>query len=427
MVRHLWVTDEGGDTIYKYDQDGVYLGAISLNTQNGRGRGIKVANNYIWVVDKDDLLIYKYTLSGSLVTTIPLNASNARAEGIAITSSIIVVLDSDDLVLYTYNVNTGSYLGTLPLNVDNGDGRGVANNETNYYVVDDLDNQVYVYNGSTYVTRWNLHVNNATPEGITTDGTYLWVVDRVDMGVYKYTMSGVYVSRFSLNAANSNARGIGSNVVTTSLPIAYDSASTGFSNLAASSMTISHTIGTQSNRLLVVGTQTEDASNVDCKVSSITYNGQAMTKVNETIAGTSFYMCVSLWYIVAPATGAQNIVVNWTGPVDYATAGGVSLYNAAQQGPEAQNVQIVNSGTSISTSIITLTNGAWVVDAVGSGNAGAGFTATTTGQTERYDVSTDSTAGAGSTLYVANAGTVSMAWTQAANRLAQVVAAFKPA
>ncbi|MBI4310925.1 MAG: hypothetical protein HY681_03995, partial [Chloroflexi bacterium] len=422
----LWVTDETDNKVYKYDQDGLLQGMLALAAANSRGRGIEIANNYMWVVDKDDQVIYKYTLAGAFVTSLSLQASNGRAEGVAIGPSSISVVDADDYLVYLYDLS-GAYLTTWGLNVDNHDPRGIAISGGYSYIVDDVDNQVYVYNGATYLLRWNLNVNNVTPEGIATNGTSIWVVDRVDNRVYKYDMNGTYLSRFSLDAGNDNSRGIGSSVVTAAQTITFDSTSSGSTNAGASSLTIPHTVGTQSNRILVVGTQAEDSSSADCVTSSVTYNGYPMTKVNEAVAGTSFFMCVSLWYILAPDSGTHNIVINWSGAVTNALGGGIAIYNAAQQAPEAQNVKAVNSGTSIATSITTLTNGAWVIDAVGSGGMGEGFMPLTTGQTERYDIVSDSSAGAGGTLFVANAGPVSLGWSQDANRLAHVLAAFAPA
>jgi len=421
----FWVTDETDDAIYRYSSSGTLLTTISLNSGNGYPRGIAVANSYVWVADKSGELLYKYTTAGTLVATTALHTNNTDAEGIYVTASSIYVVDGTGKLIYIYGLN-GTYQSTTPLHTNNAGARGITTYGNYTYVVDDGNNSVYVYNGLAYSSVWSLSASNDTPEGITTDGSNIWVADRTDSKVFKYTMAGAYVSSFDLDSANNNARDVAGAYSVTSQPIVFDSASSGASNLATASMTVSHTVATQNNRVLVVGAQSEDASSTDCKVASMTYNGQSLTKVNEAIAGTSFYLCTSLWYLVAPATGIHDIVVNWTGSVDYATAGGMSLYNVAQLGPEAQNSQAINSGTTISTSITTFSDGAWVVDAVGSGNPGA-FTPTGSGQTERYDVSGDTSAGAGSTRYVATHGAVSMSWSQAANRMAQVLAAFAPA
>jgi len=130
--------------------------------------------------------------------------------------------------------------------------------------------------------------------------------------------------------------------------------------------------------------------------------------------------------MLAPDVGTHEIVITWDGPVRYRNGGGISLYNVAQQPPEAVQIQSMGEATTISTSVITQTNGAWLVDTVGSGNAGDGFTTTGEHQVERYDTSAASSAGAGSTMYAPLPGQYTMGWTQDANRLAHVVAAFAP-
>ena len=208
--------------------------------------------------------------------------------------------------------------------------------------------------------------------------------------------------------------------------IAFDASSSNSSNVNGSTLTISHTIGSNDNRVLTVGTQGEDGSATDCDVSSVTFNGVTLTEIAEAVAANGSRMCVGLWYLLAPDVGTHDIVVTWAGNVSRRNGGGISIYNAAQQPPEAQNTQtLTGNPSSITTSITTATNGAWVIDAVGSGSSG-NFTALEAGQTERYDAQAGSSQGAGSTKVVSTAGPTSMGWSQAANRLAHVVAAFAP-
>src|SRR5262249_12656449 len=109
-----------------------------------------------------------------------------------------------------------------------------------------------------------------------------------------------------------------------------------------------------------------------------------------------------------------------------ASAGAVSLFGVAQSGPEAVATNTDTSGAdSISTSITTHTNGAWVLDVVGSGTSGT-FTAGS-GQTLRWGIAASTMTGAGSTAAVATAGTATLRWTHTgANRLAHSLAAFAP-
>ncbi|MCG6916825.1 MAG: prepilin-type N-terminal cleavage/methylation domain-containing protein [Deltaproteobacteria bacterium] len=191
-------------------------------------------------------------------------------------------------------------------------------------------------------------------------------------------------------------------------------------------LTLSHTIGGGENRLLVVGISAE--CNEGISVTSVTYNGQALTKIASAVADTGTVGLADLWYLLEadlPPAGTYNVQVTTSG---YAvkSVGATSLAGVAQQAPEASNTNTNVGPEYISTSITTSTDGAWIVDVVECGNASA-FTPDG-GQTERYEEAGSSSEGAGSTKEMATAGSTSMGWTSAsANRLAHVVAAFAPA
>ena len=215
-----------------------------------------------------------------------------------------------------------------------------------------------------------------------------------------------------------------------SMAIVFDAASANTASSQANSLSVTHTIGNSSNRILIVGAESEDSPGGNCSVVSVTFNGTALTKINEAIASSFFtghIQCVSLWYLLAPDIGTHGIVITWPENTDNRSAGGISIYNAAQQGPEASNAtSLTGNPTTIFTALTTSTNGAWAIDAVGSGMPGA-FTPLEPGQIERYEVQAFGSAGAGSTRHVPTAGATSMAWSQNANRMAHVVAAFAPA
>lgn len=198
---------------------------------------------------------------------------------------------------------------------------------------------------------------------------------------------------------------------------------------SASLVTFSHTVANKSNRILVVGTEVED--DIDCTITSVTYGGQALTKINEISVGTTMRMCSGLWYLLNPSVGSANVVVTATKVVRGITAGGTSLYNVAQTAPEAQNTNSIESGvtSSLTTNITTLSSRAWLVDAVGTGGASALFNPTS-GQTTRYELtSTGAARGAGGTKYIPNAGATSITWAHSGTptRISYAVAAFAPA
>ena len=231
------------------------------------------------------------------------------------------------------------------------------------------------------------------------------------------------------NVSGFSVTGVASGGGTGPCAIAIDSQSSG-SAAGASSLTFSHTIGGSSNRILVVGVSIETCNPYET-VSSITYGGKTLTPLNSAQV-TSSNSCrgrVELYYLLEadmPGAGPFNVVVTATGLCDAVAAGAISLTSVAQQAPEASNTNANDAQTTISTNITSLTDGAWLVDVVHSGNPGT-FTANS-GQSVRYDQPSSTSEVAGSTLLVASAGNASLGWTNTgANRLAHAVAAFAPA
>ena len=83
-----------------------------------------------------------------------------------------------------------------------------------------------------------------------------------------------------------------------------------------------------------------------------------------------------------PAAGTHPVVITTTGNGDNLNGGALTIYKVRQQGPEATETNNwTDARGSIGTNVTTLTDGAWVIHVVGSGNSG-GFTPGV-GQTER--------------------------------------------
>ena len=153
-------------------------------------------------------------------------------------------------------------------------------------------------------------------------------------------------------------------------PIADDfrieNVSTSPETTAASSVTLAHNIGTVTgNQLLVVLTSARDnTSAADLPITGITYNTVALTKVRSDMQGDPNRVRTEIWYLVAPGTGTNNVVVSFTGTVDRAVVVAVSFYGAAQSSlPDAQN-GAVGTATSNTLSVTTVAANAMVLDAV---------------------------------------------------------------
>ena len=144
-----------------------------------------------------------------------------------------------------------------------------------------------------------------------------------------------------------------------------------------------------------------------------------------TLKEQPFY-CSELWYLQAPATGTHDIVISWAGQVRRRLGGGISLYNVAQQAPDAT---ASNTGTlvpNITTTATTSTTAPMFVD--GMLNAAGGTRdPTEPQQTERYDLFQAGVSAAGSTRPVVEAGSWDMSWSFGDADVIHVVAAFAEA
>jgi hypothetical protein len=152
------------------------------------------------------------------------------------------------------------------------------------------------------------------------------------------------------------------------MAIAHDANASGLS--ASSPATFSHTC-TGSDRILFVAA----ASNTSETVTGVTYNGVSMTEVDSVTAGATQH----LFYLVAPATGANNVVVSTSGSVavgssvSYTGVDQTSPIDATALGATAQTV------TNYTASITSVADNSWSImtSRTGNGYAWTGDTGTT--------------------------------------------------
>lgn len=195
------------------------------------------------------------------------------------------------------------------------------------------------------------------------------------------------------------------------MAIAFDAASSGQSE-SGSSLTFSHTC-TGSNLLLLVGVASNSTNGTD--VSGVTYNGVAMTLIGtKASADNETY----LFRLVAPAAGANNVVVSFTED-RIIRAGAVSVTGVNQATPIGATGNASGSGTDITVDVTTDTANSWILDAIASG-AGAAHTLTVgAGQTSRWDLNggANNRRGAGSTEPTTTTGAYTMNWTSSVSHV----------
>lgn len=205
--------------------------------------------------------------------------------------------------------------------------------------------------------------------------------------------------------------------------IAFDAASSNSGN--TNSLSWLHTVS-GAKRILIVGVSIRDTN---MTVGGITYGGAPLTFIDAQNNGTNCR--VELWMRVAPATGANNVIVTLSGSTRV-VGGAVSFTNVDQASPiDAGPTFAVGNSTAPSVAVTIVTDNAWVMD-----NLAFNDNATDTvgpGQTERWNRDNGGGAGringAGSTEGPKTpAGAVTMSWTlSAAQQWAIGAVALKPA
>lgn len=209
------------------------------------------------------------------------------------------------------------------------------------------------------------------------------------------------------------------------MAIAFDAVSTGMNATDPTSLTWSHTC-TGSNLVLIVGTSTESdtGGHTAQTVSGITYNGVALTKIRSdyiTDNGTE------LWYLVAPATGANNIVVTMTAVVDGLFGAGLSFTGVDQSNPIDNHAGTTTTGTSISQALTTNVADAMIVNIMQHYNSSVVLTPDAD-QTQRFNTpTTGDNDQAGGTRLVTTATSYTTSWTaDISDGMTLSVASLKP-
>lgn len=212
------------------------------------------------------------------------------------------------------------------------------------------------------------------------------------------------------------------------MAIALDATSSS-ANQVGSSVTFAHTCS-GSNRILIVGISI--AAGIPT-VSSVTYNGVALTQI-ASVLGVAADRRTELWYLIAPATGSNNIVVTLSGaPGAFFNVGAVSYTGAKQSGqPDVSaNTSNTTAVTTTSQSVTTTTNNCWTVGVICDGAADQ--STTQAGTTFRLKVH-NRVGTAGYELFMVDsngavgaAGSYSLGETHASNRSAIIVAGIAAA
>jgi hypothetical protein len=136
------------------------------------------------------------------------------------------------------------------------------------------------------------------------------------------------------------------------MAIAFDAVSSGGNG--GTSQTFSHTC-TGTNRLLFVGGYNQESSST---ITGITYDGVALTEIDNTSQTNN---SVSLWYLIAPATGANDVVVTRSSSSNALLGVAVSYTGCLQSGvPDSYNTGGAAAGSTLTISTTTVEDNCWI-------------------------------------------------------------------
>lgn len=205
------------------------------------------------------------------------------------------------------------------------------------------------------------------------------------------------------------------------MAIAYDTKNNATTGGGASSLTFAHTC-TGSDLILFVFTVNHSHLGT---MTGVTYGGVSMTLMESNDAPDNKGQ--RLWYLIAPATGANNVVASKDDSSGWIDAIAVSYTGASQTGqPDAEVVQATETTTSYSKSITTVADNCWIIWPM----TNSGLTLTAGSNTT---VLQQPTFGAHGTSFAAAhsdqtpAGSKTLAVTSSSQRFASIMASFAPA
>ncbi|KKN75270.1 hypothetical protein LCGC14_0382690 [marine sediment metagenome] len=203
-------------------------------------------------------------------------------------------------------------------------------------------------------------------------------------------------------------------VETTGSTLTLDAASTGKGSVAdEGTLTISHTIASQSERLLAVGVSVDIQVAPPIEISA-TYAGVAMTVlgIRDGTAGNAHH--VHLFFLRAPATGTNDIVItNHIGSTRAFVVGAESFYGVNQDDSFGTAVSALGTNGTPTVTVVTA-SGEQILAVLAV--EGAATIAAGTNETERWDDTQGSdVSGSGYTQAGSDGGVIAPSLTSGSN------------
>lgn len=192
------------------------------------------------------------------------------------------------------------------------------------------------------------------------------------------------------------------------MALAFDAAS-GAKTDTASSLTFSHTCS-GSDRLLIVTTGALGFPPVAAP-TGVTYNGVAMTQIwtEDYLEVFALEIRSEAWYLVAPATGANNVVATWALGAEHC-ASSVSFTGSDQSSP--LGTPATAQGASAPATVDAGSSAGDIV--IDGARIGQPTITVGAGQTSRNEQENINFSSAGGSSTEPGGGTITMSWTMGA-------------
>lgn len=194
------------------------------------------------------------------------------------------------------------------------------------------------------------------------------------------------------------------------MPTLNDTVSTALLG-SVSSLTFSHTVNaTGANRVLIVRPWHWDGAGPKT-VSTVTYGGQALTFA----AGVTAFAANNehrneIWYLINPPTGANNVIVTWSGSISAARAAAGAYVDTHQTTPVGTAANA--SGTTATPTVaVSSASGELVIDLVNFYLNTAGAVTFGAGQTQEFLLNQGVSNQSGGGSSEPGAASVTMSWT----------------
>ncbi len=194
------------------------------------------------------------------------------------------------------------------------------------------------------------------------------------------------------------------NVEAAGSTVVIDTTNSGTSNASGNltalggTLTFAHTCDSNDERILIVGLEIDSIIATPTILATfirITYDGSTLTFLGSKAGASGTDVTVGLWYLLSPATGANNIVVtnNFTAALDV-VAGTVS-YNGVDQDTPFGTVVGTTGTDGAPTATVTTASNEEIIAVVGI--EGTERVSAGTSETEKWDATEDAGSGSGFT------------------------------